>query len=59
MSRLWGGPLQRGGTYDYEELIHRDKISLTILGLRKEDLEAALEQFREIAADLRAKDTEP
>ncbi len=59
-------------SYDYEELINRDKASLDIFWLREEsleesdnlpgpdvlaqeiveDLEAALEQFREIALDL-------
>jgi type I restriction enzyme M protein len=65
-------PDGRWRSYDYDELISRDKASLDIFWLRDEsleesdnlpdpdvlaqeiveDLEAALEQFREIAADL-------
>lgn len=68
-------PDGRWRSYDYEELISRDKASLDILWLRDEsleesdnlpepgflaqeiveDLEAALEQFREIAEDLGTK----
>lgn len=65
-------PEGRWRSYDYEELVNRDKASLDIFWLRDEsledsenlpdpgvlaaeiveDLEAALEQFREIAEDL-------
>ncbi|HHO49059.1 MAG TPA: SAM-dependent DNA methyltransferase [Desulfobacteraceae bacterium] len=65
-------PAGRWRSYDYEELVNRDKASLDIFWLKDEsledsdnlpephiiaaeiveDLEAALEQFREIAADL-------
>jgi len=68
-------PDGRWRSYDYEELINRDKASLDIFWLRDEsleesdnlpdpdvlaqeiveDLEAALEQFREIATDLGAR----
>jgi type I restriction enzyme M protein len=71
---IWSGknPDGRWRSYDYEELISRDKASLDIFWLRDEsleesdklpepgvlaqeiveDLEAALEQFREISGDL-------
>ncbi|MHB1403546.1 MAG: hypothetical protein ACYCWB_14205 [Thiobacillus sp.] len=58
----------RWRAYDYDDLINRDKASLDIFWLRDEsenlpapeviaaeiveDLEAALEQFREILADM-------
>jgi type I restriction enzyme M protein len=65
-------PDGRWRTYDYEELVNRDKASLDIFWLKDEslsdsdnlpapeviaaeiveDLEAALEQFREILADV-------
>jgi type I restriction enzyme M protein len=65
-------PVGRWRSYDYDELVNRDKASLDILWLKDdsledsenlpdpdiiaaeivEDLEAALEQFREIAEDL-------
>jgi len=73
---LWSDktPDGRWRSYEYDELINRDKASLDIFWLRDEsleesdnlpdpdvlaqeiveDLEAALEQFREIAADLGA-----
>ena len=49
---------ERFKCFTYDDLIKRDKVNLDIFWLKYESLEAALEQFAEIAADLRTGENE-